>query len=82
MYERIEFYDARQIEGEKISEWYARVYNLSTNCEFGNSLKQIVRHRFVCGMLKGKIRVSICEEKLDVDLQRLLELALSKEITI
>ncbi|KAJ8944310.1 hypothetical protein NQ314_009501 [Rhamnusium bicolor] len=72
-----EFYDARQIEGEKISEWYVRVHNLSMNCEFENSLKQMVTNRFVCGLLKGKIRNRICEEKPDVDLPKLLELALS-----
>ncbi|XP_031347958.1 uncharacterized protein K02A2.6-like isoform X1 [Photinus pyralis] len=80
--ERIEFYGARQEENETVNEWYARIHNLSTNCEFGNNLQDILRDKFVCGVLPGKIRDRICEEKPTTDFSKLLELALNKESTM
>lgn len=80
--ERIEFYEAKQEESESINNWYARIHNLSSNCEFGTQLQQILIDKFICGLKPGTIRDRLCEEKKNVRLEKLLEIALSKEATI
>lgn len=80
--ERIEFYEATQGDSESVNDWYARIRNLSMNCEFGNNLQAILLDKFICGFKKGKIRDRLCEEKVDVKLEKILELALSKESSL
>ncbi|CAG9818878.1 unnamed protein product [Phaedon cochleariae] len=80
--ERIKFFEASQEENENVNAWFARIHNLSNNCEFGANLKCYLKDKFVCSMKKGTIRDRLCEEKLDTNLDRLLELALLKETSI
>ncbi|XP_031347140.1 uncharacterized protein K02A2.6-like [Photinus pyralis] len=81
--ERIDFYAAAQEANESLNKWYARIHNLATNCEFGTNLKSVLRDKFVCGLQKGKIRDRLCEEKPgEVTLEKLMEIALSKEATL
>ena len=78
--ERKIFYDAKQMQGESITEWHLRVKSLAVDCEFGNNLAGNIKDRFVCGLLKGKIFDRICEEELTVSYEDLLKIALSKEL--
>lgn len=80
--ERKLFYDAKQLQGESISEWHLRVMSLAVDCEFGANLANNIKDRFVCGLLKGKIFDRICEEKLTVTYEELLKIAMSKELIL
>lgn len=80
--ERIDFYEAKQQDGESVNEWYARIHNLAVNCEFGADLNPILKDKFVCGMRKGNIRDRLCEESQTTTLERLLEVAQSRESTL
>ncbi|XP_063933135.1 uncharacterized protein K02A2.6-like isoform X2 [Zophobas morio] len=80
--ERLEFYDAKQLEEETVNDWHVRIHNLSTNCDFGTDLGNVLKDKFVCGMRKGPIRDRLCEEKPSKSLENLLEIALARETTI
>lgn len=80
--ERIEFYNAKQEEYENVNDWYAKIHNLSTNCEFGVQLQNILKDKFVCGLKQGKIRDRLCEEKPTTTLNKLLEIAQARESSI
>lgn len=78
--ERKNFYDAKQIPGESITDWHLRIKSLAVDCEFGANLNNIIKDRFICGLQKGKIFDRICEEDLNVSYEDILKIALSKEI--
>lgn len=73
--ERIDFYEAKENDGETISNWFARIHNLSTNCEFGGQLQSILKDKFICGLSSGRIRDRLCEENKGKKLDILLEIA-------
>ncbi|KAJ8912466.1 hypothetical protein NQ315_014566 [Exocentrus adspersus] len=79
---RIEFYEARQKQGETINEWYARMKNLAVNCNFGNLLEPILKDKLVTGLTKGKILDRLCEEDEAKGIQELLELAVKREASM
>ena len=53
---RHDFYMANMAEGEKISEWAARVCHLATTCKFGAHLDVHLRDKFIMGLSQEKIR--------------------------
>ena len=76
---RIKFSEMKQQDSEKIADWYVRVKKQAMECEFGTDLNAHTKLRFVVGLKKGAVIDRLCEEKADVTLQSLYELALSKE---
>lgn len=78
--ERKKFYDAKQLQGESITEWHLRINTLAIDCDFGANLNTILMDRFICGLLKGKVFDRICEEEITVSYEQILKIALSKEL--
>lgn len=76
--ERIKFESAKQEPAEGVRQWYTRVRNLATTCEFRN-LEEMVLNKFVCAMKKGRTQNRICEESVDTGIQRLLQIAVLRE---
>ncbi|XP_018396209.1 PREDICTED: uncharacterized protein K02A2.6-like [Cyphomyrmex costatus] len=79
---RIEFYKMQQMQDESITKYYARLKSLAALCNFGNDLNNVLRDRFVSGLLSGKILDRLCEETETKTIQELLELALKKETAL
>ncbi|XP_072389541.1 uncharacterized protein [Diabrotica undecimpunctata] len=78
---RIKFETLRQ-EDETINEWYIKVKNMATQCEFGDKLMYRVQEKFVVGIKAGPILDRLCEEDPHRTLKDLLEIALAKEAAL
>lgn len=59
---RNQFYELKQISSESINEWFFRVKNAAIPCKFGNLFDQILKDKFVSGLLHGAILDRVCEE--------------------
>ncbi|XP_043466332.1 uncharacterized protein K02A2.6-like [Leptopilina heterotoma] len=79
---RIEFYETRQEQNEKVSEWYARIKKVAADCKFGNQLEAILKDKFISGLCEGRIRERLCEEEVTKSLNDLKEIALNKELSL
>lgn len=79
---RIEFYKMQQMQDESIAKYYAHLKSLWALCNFGNDLNNILRDRFVSGLLPGKILDRLCEEIETKTIQELVKLALKKETAL
>lgn len=78
--ERYNFYNARQLSGETIANWFARLKKLSVDCKFGDRFDGILLDRFVSGLKKGLILDRLCEEDEEkLTLQSAVDLAITKE---
>lgn len=75
---RYTFYEAVKDENESVNEWSARIRNLAADCEFNTHLEVIMRDKFITGFEKGKILDRLLEEKVDVTMDRVVEIALAK----
>lgn len=53
--ERRKFYEAQQNKCESVADYVARLKGLTRHCKFGTSFADIVRDKFVCGLLKGPL---------------------------
>lgn len=77
--ERAKFYLARQYANESISNWFARIKNLSVDCKFGEQFDVIMLDRFISGLRATSILDRLCEEAEDLTIQKAVEIATSKE---
>lgn len=77
--ERKKFYDAVQISGESVNEFFIRIKGLAVNCEFGQCLNDVLKDKFIYGMLKGDIFDEMCEIAMDNDLDVCVQKALQRE---
>lgn len=77
--ERKKFYDAVQISGESVNDFFNRIKGLAVNCEFGQCLNDVLKDKFICGMLKGDIFDKMCEIAMDSDLDVCVQKALQRE---
>ena len=75
-------FDALRQSQETVREWYVKVKTLAAECEFGSSLEERVKDKFVTGMRSGRILDRLCEEKLTTPLTTLLDIAQSKEVLL
>ncbi|XP_052743122.1 uncharacterized protein LOC128198987 [Bicyclus anynana] len=75
--ERFKFHGARQEHSESISEWAARVRGLAMDCKFPTSvLNEMLRDRFVLGMVHGKVRERLFEKSLEgLTMERAVQVA-------
>lgn len=80
--ERQKFYSASQTAGESIKEYYNKIKGLAVNCEFGSQLDEILKDKFICGLLKGSIFDKMCDIACDSDLNKCVESAMQKELII
>ena len=60
--ESFKFYNAKQEEGESISNFLVRLKHLASTCEYGSFLKRALRDKFVCGLKDDKIQEKLLSE--------------------
>lgn len=77
--ERREFYESRQEDGESMGDFYARICQLSINCNFGTNLSFVLREKFMSGVRKGSIMDRLYECKEDEKMENLKQLAIQRE---
>ena len=51
-----------QKENETISDYIALLQKLASNCNFREFLDEVLRDRFVCGLINGSIRRRLLAE--------------------
>ncbi|KAI5633993.1 hypothetical protein NE865_13288 [Phthorimaea operculella] len=75
--ERHKFYTSTQLPSEGFAEWAARVRGLATHCGFPTAnLEDILRDRFVLGMIHGPERDRLFTMKMeDLDISKAIETA-------
>ena len=61
--ERFHFYKRDQAAGESIAEFDAALRKLATHCNFGTTLDDALRDRFVCGLRHESIQRRLLSEK-------------------
>lgn len=77
--ERFRFHKRNQLEGESIAQFVAVLKRLSEHCEFGATLNDTIRDRFVCGLRSETIQKRLlCESNLT--LERAMEISVSMEM--
>lgn len=81
--ERYTFYNAKQMAGESIANWFARIKKLSIDCKFGERFDAILLDRFLSGLRPSPIFDRLCEEDEDkLTVQLAYEIAINKESSI
>lgn len=80
--ERIKFYNLRQTPNESIRNWFVRCKNAAIFCKFSNQLNEILKDKFVSGMLSGRVLDRLCEEEDGKSLSDLVDLAMKKEASM
>lgn len=81
MSERLKFYGTSQNVGESISEWYARIKSVAVHYEFGGSLEQVLKDKFVSGMTNRRVLDRLCEENVSKSLKHMVDLAITRDST-
>ena len=76
--ESFKFYDAKQEEGESISNFLVRLKHLTSTCEFGSFLKKALRDKFVCGLKDDKIQEKLLSK--DKLLEEAVKMAKAMEL--
>ena len=61
--ERFHFHKREQAVGETMAEYDAALRKLAVHCEFGNTLLDTLRDRFVCGLRHDAIQRRLLSEK-------------------
>ncbi|XP_072376794.1 uncharacterized protein [Diabrotica undecimpunctata] len=82
VYRRRIVFDSLRQGQESINDWYLRVKNAATQCDFMDKLMYRVQDKFVTGMRPGHILDRLCEESPSKSFQELLEIALNKEAAL
>ncbi|KAJ8915408.1 hypothetical protein NQ315_008297 [Exocentrus adspersus] len=72
----------RRQGAESINEWFVKVKKAAADCEFGTSLTERVKDKFVVGLKPGRVLDRLCEENPSRELQELLDIAVAKEAAI
>ncbi|XP_075534895.1 uncharacterized protein LOC142586139 [Dermacentor variabilis] len=77
--ERAKFYRRAQHEGEPLPEYVAELRKLSQTCQFGASLDEALRDRFVCGLLREDVQRVLFTEGDTLTFSRAVDRALAME---
>ncbi|KAG4073318.1 hypothetical protein HA402_002663 [Bradysia odoriphaga] len=80
--ERRKFYEAQQKNSESVADYVARLKGLTRHCKFGSSFNDIVRDKFVCGLLKGPLFNKGMELEPTATLAACIEVVIKKEATL
>lgn len=80
--ERIQFYNLRQKQNENVSNWFVRLKNSAIQCKFGALLEEILKDKFVTGLLQSSILDRLCEEDHGRGLNELVDIAIKKEAAL
>ena len=76
--ERFHFHKREQATGETIKDFDATLRRLATHCEFGATLEDTLRDRFICGLRHETIQRRLLSEK-DLTYTKALDLARAME---
>ena len=76
--ERFRFHRRQQNDGETIAQFIAALRMLAIHCDFGATLNDTLRDRFVCGLRRQAIQRKLLSES-NLTLQKAVEIALSTE---
>ena len=76
--ERFRFHRRQQNDGETIAQFIAALRTLAIHCDFGATLNDTLRDRFVCGLRSQAIQRKLLSES-NLTLQKAVEIALSTE---
>ena len=81
IYERYKFYSRTQKSGESVKDFMAGLKALAHTCEFGATLSEMLRDRFVMGLASEKIQqVLLAESALTLD--KALSMATAREAAL
>lgn len=81
--ERYNFYNSKQMGGESVANWFARIKKLSIDCKFGDRFDGILLDRFISGLKPSPILDRLCEEDDEkLTLQSAVEIAITKESSL
>ncbi|XP_053391329.1 uncharacterized protein K02A2.6-like [Mercenaria mercenaria] len=76
--ERFRFHKPNQGTGESVQDYIAVLRKLSEHCDFGDTLNDTLRDRFVCGLREANIQKRLLS-KTDLTLQKAIEEAVAME---
>ncbi|KAL4143418.1 hypothetical protein QTP88_005749 [Uroleucon formosanum] len=76
------FYQLIQEQNESVNDLYVRIKKGAMKCNFGNNLVDVLRDKFVTGLIKGPIADHVCEEEPTKFLVNLVDIALRKEAVV
>ena len=76
--QRFKFYNRSRQKGESIATYVAALRALSEHCEYGDSLKLMLRDRLICGINHEGIQRRLLSEK-NLTFNNALEIALAME---
>ena len=76
--ERFHFHKRDQAAGESISDFDAALRKLATHCQFGDTLQETLRDRFVCGLRHDAIQRRLLSEST-LTYKKALEIASGME---
>ena len=72
--ERFHFHKRDQATGETISDFDAVLRKLAIHCQFGDTLQEMLRDRFVCGLRHDAIQRCLLSES-DLTYKKALEIS-------
>ena len=76
--QRYKFYNRVRAEGESIANFVAALREIAKHCEYGDTLKIMLRDRLVCGVNHQAIQKRLLAEK-NLTLDKAMEIALALE---
>ena len=78
IYERFKFYKRQQKAGEPVKDYIASLRALAHTCEFGTTLNEMLRDRFVMGLNNEKIQQTLLAET-ELNFDRAVSIATARE---
>ena len=78
IYERYEFYSRSQKSGESVNDFVVALKALAHTCEFGTTLSEMLRDRFVMGLYSDKIQQVLLAET-DLTFDKAVSMATARE---
>ena len=78
IYERYKFYSRAQKSGESVNDFVAALKALAHTCEFGSTLSEMLRDRFVMGLHSDKIQQVLLAET-DLTFEKAVSMATARE---
>ena len=79
--ERLKLYTRNQTEEESIASYIVNLNNISSMCEFGGFLPEVLRDRLICGMKDVPIQTKLLSER-DLTFEKVNDLAMSMEMAM
>ena len=78
IYERYKFYSRAQKTGESVNDFVAALKALAHTCEFGGTLSEMLRDRFVMGLSSDKVQQVLLAES-DLTFDKAVSMATARE---